>query len=104
MSPAQCCRLIKHVFIAVPRTRDGVAYSRVSIYLNEWRASGDIEARRVREAKARWRCVVQMFIEQELVSQVGETEHTNHRVREHVSVLRNKVLRSLLNSDGEPWD
>jgi hypothetical protein len=99
MNPRQRARNIEGVFVCVSRTGNRVSDERKSCYLHEGRPNGRVQRGLVLEAQAAGGGVVQMLVKKELVSQEGKPGHANHRGRESVRFLSDKILSALVLAD-----
>src|SRR5258707_703381 len=85
-------RLGKRILVSIAGSGNGIADCGVTIDLDERWAHGRFKTRVVSETQAAGSCVIQMFVEQKLITQERETSDSDYRRRECMSRLHDEIL------------
>src|ERR1700760_2702612 len=104
LDPGERARKIVRILVGVAWTSNRIADGGISAHLNKWRADSGFESWRVRKSQAGGIGVVQMFVEQKFISQIGEAENPEYCGREGVRFLRHEILVALVFSHGKSGD
>src|SRR5882762_3843342 len=99
--PAQGAGQVEGVLIGIPWSRDRVADRGVPAHLDERRPGSGPKRGLILKAQAGRRFVVDVLIEQKLVSQVGKTRNADHRRRKDMGLLDDKILGTVILADRE---
>jgi len=99
--PRDRARVVKRILVRVARAGDGIADGGVAAHLDKRRTDGRFERRCVSKSQARWRRVIQVFIEQKFIAQERESYLSHKCRRKGVRRLGHKILWPLILPHGK---